>query len=477
MNKSEGIVKRAYSLDALRGFAILTMVLSGVIPYKGLPAWMYHAQTPPPSRAFDPNLPGLTWVDLVFPFFIFALGTAIPMALNKRIQRGYSKLKLSKYIGERAFLLGFFAIFLFHVRPNIINPDIYNQSDPVTWLLALAGFLSMFAIFLRFPFKWPKKLKYGIRISGFLAAILLMTFINYPDGKGFSLSRSDIIIRVLTNVYFFGSLVYLLTHNKLILRLGVMGILIALRLSHSVQGWVEPVWEFSPVPWLYKLYYLQYLFIAIPGMITGDLALKWLKNRKNQSESTWSISRYTLIVGLMFLFVIIMLVGLQARWVWQTVLITIFLLGSGYFLFRKPGNKTEKYLQTLFQWGSYFLIVGLIFEPYEGGIKKDHPTMSYYFVTSGLAIYMIIAFTILLNIFKQKKTLQLLIDNGQNPMIAYVGFANLLWPILSLLNIDTFMNNITSASPWLGFIKGLLYTFIIAKIVQFFTRKKLYWRT
>ena len=31
-------------------------------------------------------------------------------------------------------------------------------------------------------------------------------------------------------------------------------------------------------------------------------------------------------------------------------------------------------------------MLGLVFESYEGGIKKDHPTLSYYFITSGLAI-------------------------------------------------------------------------------------------
>ena len=69
MNKNLNL-RRALSLDALRGFAILTMVLSGTVPYKGLPAWMYHAQLPPPDRVFNPNLPGLTWVDLVFPFLL-----------------------------------------------------------------------------------------------------------------------------------------------------------------------------------------------------------------------------------------------------------------------------------------------------------------------------------------------------------------------------------------------------------------------
>ena len=469
--------KRAYSLDALRGFAILTMVLSGVIPYKGLPAWMYHAQTPPPTRAFNPNLPGLTWVDLVFPFFIFALGAAIPMALNKRIKRGYSKPKLFKYIGERTFLLGFFAIFLQHVRPHIINPDIYTQSDLSTWFLALAGFVIMFAIFLRFPRNWSKTLQYIVRIGGFAGAIALLIFIKYPEGEGFSLQRSDIIIIVLTNVYFFGSLVYLATHDKILLRIGVMGILLALRLAHPVEGWVQSVWNFSPAPWIYKLYYMQYLFIAIPGMIVGDLTLKWLKERKAKLKAKWSEKRYWGILGLMIIFVIVMLVGLQARWVWQTVIVTIFLSGTGFFLVRKPVNKTEEYLQTLFRWGTYFLLLGLIFEPYEGGIKKDNATMSYYFVTAGLAVYMIIAFTIIIDILKKQKSVQLLINNGQNPMIAYVGFANLLWPLLNIFNVNGFINKLTSASPWLGFVKGVIYTLVIALVVQFFTRKKLYWRT
>ena len=36
--------KRALSLDAFRGYSILTMVLSSGIVFGVLPAWMYHAQ-------------------------------------------------------------------------------------------------------------------------------------------------------------------------------------------------------------------------------------------------------------------------------------------------------------------------------------------------------------------------------------------------------------------------------------------------
>lgn len=60
------MTKRAYALDALRGYAIITMVLSATVAWNSLPGWMYHAQTPPPDRAFDASLSGITWVDLVF---------------------------------------------------------------------------------------------------------------------------------------------------------------------------------------------------------------------------------------------------------------------------------------------------------------------------------------------------------------------------------------------------------------------------
>lgn len=96
-------MKRAYALDALRGFAILAMVLSGTIRYKILPAWMYHAQEPPPTHTFNPNLPGLTWVDTVFPIFLFCMGAAIPLALSSRLAKGFTTKQVIVYILKRGF--------------------------------------------------------------------------------------------------------------------------------------------------------------------------------------------------------------------------------------------------------------------------------------------------------------------------------------------------------------------------------------
>jgi predicted acyltransferase len=109
------INRRADALDALCGFAIITMILSGSIPFSGtaaLPGWMYHSQLPPPDHVFNPNLPRITWVDLVFPFFLFAMGSAFPFALRKRIEQGIPYWKLSIHAIQRGFLLVVFALFL-----------------------------------------------------------------------------------------------------------------------------------------------------------------------------------------------------------------------------------------------------------------------------------------------------------------------------------------------------------------------------
>ena len=467
------IQKRAYALDALRGFAVLTMVLSGTIAYGVLPAWMYHAQEPPPTHTFNPHLAGLTWVDLVFPLFLFSMGAAIPLALSRRLAKGLPKRKIVVSIFKRGLLLGTFAIVLQHLRPLTINPDPTAQ----TWRIALLGFFLLFLMFVRWPDSLSTSLRRAITFSAWLATIILLAFLRYPDGSGFSVDRSDIILIVLTNTAIFGSLVWLFTQSNLLLRLGCLGLLLALRLSATAPGWIHWLWSASPIPWIFRLEYLQYLFLVIPGTIAGDLIFSWMQTPTNDKYQTyWSSYRFYSILVLVFTIYLILLIGLQARWVWQVTLLSAVICSFGYFLFLKPITETEKLLNNLYRWSVYWLSIGLLFEPFEGGIKKDSPTISYYFLTAGMAIFILIAFTITIDILNKQKWVQLLIDNGQNPMIAYVGFANLLWPILSLTKLETLIIEHTK-TPLLGFLKGLIYTLIVAYVVRLFTKLKLFWRT
>ena len=490
--------KRAYALDALRGFAVLSMILSGTIAYRILPAWMYHAQEPPPNHTYNPNLPGLTWVDLVFPIFLFSMGAAIPLALSSRLAKGNSIPEIIVYIFKRGFLLAAFAIVLQHFRPTVIS----SEPNVQKWWLALWGFLILFLMFVRLPNAWQRWQRLTITTVAWVSAIALLSQLRYPDGSGFSLYRSDIILIVLANTAVFGSLIWLFTKSNLWLRVGFLGLLFAFRLSATVpKTWIEQLWSASSLfgsfkfDWLFQFPYLSYLFVVIPGTIAGDLILGWLKSpaipeidsleadtfdqqtpQFITSRNHWPTNRFISIFILIFANCLLLLLGLQTRLVWQTTLVSALFCCSAWLFFAKPNNDTEYLLANLYRWGVYWLIFGLLFEPFQGGIKKDPATFSYYFVTTGISIFILILLLISIDVFGGRKWFKLLIDNGQNPMIAYVGFANLVWPILVLTGIDSWFIQNTKTQAF-GFFKGVIYTLLVACIVSLFTRLKLFWRS
>ena len=189
---SPNFSKRADALDALRGFAVVTMVLSGTIAYKILPPWMYHSQNPPPTHTFNPDLPGFTWVDWVFPLFLFSMGAAIPLALSRKIAQGWDDKRIIISILTRGFFLGSFAIILQHLRPFQLN----SNPTPQTWWTAFAGFFIIFCMYARLPNSWFPWLQKSLTLAAWALAIIIIANWQYSKGTGFDLNRSDIILIV-----------------------------------------------------------------------------------------------------------------------------------------------------------------------------------------------------------------------------------------------------------------------------------------
>ncbi|MGL5508709.1 MAG: DUF5009 domain-containing protein, partial [Microcoleaceae cyanobacterium] len=289
------------------------------------------------------------------------------------------------------------------------------------------------------------------------------------------------------------------TQKNITLRLGIIAIIFALRLSSTMPGWVQDYWSKTPIEKLFSFDYLKYLLIVIPGTIIGDLILTWLttennkiydnsenfsnlnlsENLSDQPVKKWSIVRYLGIAVLMLVINIILLVGLQTRQVWQTTIIVLILSMIGWLLVKQNNystGSTKNLINKLYVWGTYWLILGLAFEPFQGGIKKDSATYSYFFVTTGMAIFLLIFLTIIIDIFQQKKLLSLFIYNGQNPMLGYVLMRNFLFPVLMLTGLYPQIESITN-TPTLGVLRGIIYTLIVAYIVTIFSRLKIFWRT
>ena len=471
--------RRAQSLDAFRGLAIILMVLSSMEAFGILPSWMYHAQVPPPDHIFRPDLPGITWVDLVFPFFLFAMGAAFPFSIRRRMEKGSSKGKLCLDALLRALRLFVFAVFIEHFYPWNLGGDPVRAS-----LLEFSAFFVMFMMFTRLPSGVPQKVGYLVKVAGYLAAIAmccLLDFGNYPnlvENPMAFLSKSNIIILVLANMAFFASVLYILTVEKAWLRLLVLlgiGALAATGLIFD-QSFLRRALDWSPVPWLYRFDFLKYLFIVIPGTLAGDCLWGWMKDNvtleKGSRWRAWAAMTLSLVI------IVMNVVCLFERYLLFNAIASVVLCAAGVALMWRSRSNDEQLWRIFMILGAVFLLIGLALEPLQGGIKKDHATFSYLFVTSGLAFYAMTFFHVLCDHFGALTMTGFLRLSGQNPMIAYSAGQMFVLPLLAIFGLKGPFLAFCGTSPWLGFfLQGVGLTTLVVLVTMFFSRCKLFWRT
>ena len=114
-------------------------------------------------------------------------------------------------------------------------------------------------------------------------------------------------------------------------------------------------------------------------------------------------------------------------------------------LLRGDGSATGRLHRSLFGWGFFWLGLGLALEAFEGGIKKDYATFSYFFVTSGLASFVLIAAGIAMR--RLNVRFSALVKCGQNPMVAYTAAGFLIMPLLTLLHLSPCLPGLCRAMP------------------------------
>lgn len=461
---------RALSIDALRGYAIITMVLSASIVSGILPGWMYHAQLPPPTHTFNPDLPGLTWVDMVFPMFLFTMGAAFPFSIMKKFQKGISKMRLSVSAIWRSVQLTFFAILIQHYYPYMTGGGMSS------WLLAIFCFALLFPIFMRLPWKMSNWVRLAIQLSAMAIGIIVIHCINYPNGYTFDMHTSNIIILILANMALFASVLYIITINHPKLRIAILMILFGVMLAATVEGsWANKFMSYTPVTWFYNPVYLKYLYIVIPGCLAGEIIAKWLAEHKNSTVKTatstiaWSTLAITLAIVAANLYCLYM------RYLGLNIIITLILLACGWFTLRHAKGYGALWYK-LFMLGAFMLLLGLAIEPFEGGIKKDPVTFTYLFTTAGLSFMTLIFFSVLCDFFRCNKGTAFIVMTGQNPMLAYVSGSLLILPLLQICGVWDYFT-VFNQSPWLGFTQGLILTSITVLITMFFTKIKFLWRT
>ena len=340
--------RRVVSLDVLRGLAIVLMVFSGMIP-KTLPNWMDHGYQPHykpgadgawhsalaggTEAVFDGRWKAMTWVDLVFPMFLFSMGAALPMAMGRRLDEGVSKLALLRTIVGRWLMLIVFAVLIHEANP----PSFEGQDENARRLLALAGFVVVFLFYARWPASVPAGVQRSLRLGTGAALLLLATaYVTQQNavaartsrpGLLFNWGQSDTIILVLAHCYLVAAVVWLFTSRVGWLRLAIVApfLLIAHYVAISPSTYPDWLWMgdwstravmhthggdwtigqlaqspkraldlalwFPPLtaaaatqPWLAKLVnfaplwdftWYKYAWLVFPGTLVGDWVRRW----------------------------------------------------------------------------------------------------------------------------------------------------------------------------------------------------------
>jgi heparan-alpha-glucosaminide N-acetyltransferase len=154
--------RRIASIDIFRGLTILVMIfvndLSGV---HGLPWWTYHAHE-------EEDV--MTYVDMVFPFFLFIVGLSMPLAVTQRLKKNPSIASLWLHVLSRS--AGLIVLGLILANAEKCDPARMHL-DPNVWtVFGLTGAI----LFWLVPSREERK-RHLFRILRFVGlGMLILTF-------------------------------------------------------------------------------------------------------------------------------------------------------------------------------------------------------------------------------------------------------------------------------------------------------------
>ncbi len=229
---------RLASLDALRGFTILVMIfVNDVAGVSGAPAWMKHVQ--------PANADGMTFVDLVFPAFLFIVGMSIPFALERRLEKAASPMSVWIHVGLRTLSLLIIGVFMVNTE-QISDAGVMHRS---LWTLLM--YAGVILVWLTPPASWSvsERTLTAMRMGGVAMLLALAVIYRGPDAPGVIELRPYWwgILGIIGWSYLAASAVYLLARRNTTALLGAMGLLYCVAVADAsgyftglLTQWINP---------------------------------------------------------------------------------------------------------------------------------------------------------------------------------------------------------------------------------------------
>ena len=188
--------QRIIAIDALRGLTFFVMLFVNCLAgADGVPYGLQH---------FAANVDGMSLADIVFPAFLFVVGTSIPFGLNHRLAIAGGMPQTLRQVAARAF--GLIVIGFYMVNTE----DGYNEAAMGMSIALWALFLYVAVLMVWGPFNKV------VRTAGVLVLIALaFVYRSGADGQGWMTPAWWGILGCIGWAYLAASLVYLAGRGRL----------------------------------------------------------------------------------------------------------------------------------------------------------------------------------------------------------------------------------------------------------------------
>ena len=251
---------------------------------KGLPWWNYH---------IPPGEQGLTYVDVVFPAFLFIVGMAIPLAIEKRQAKGDSILKILYHIVIRSLSLVVLGLLIMNGRD--MDPTSTGISY-TAWNVLM--FIGVILLWNNYP-KTNRKSEHIFSIlkwSG-LIILLILLFIYRRDVDGEILwinKKNWSILGAIGWAYLSVCILFLVLKGKFRFLAISLILLVALNVM-TKAGWADFIRYIPKILWPFGSGSLASITIA--GLLLSMIFIKNDITSTLKLKITWGIG-YAIILFL-----------------------------------------------------------------------------------------------------------------------------------------------------------------------------------
>jgi heparan-alpha-glucosaminide N-acetyltransferase len=163
---------RIASIDVFRGLTMVVMIfVNDLASVHGLSKWTYHMPA---------QVDAMTYVDMVFPFFLFIVGMSIPLAVRARLKKTPSVAALWMHVVLRAISLVVLGLILANVEKG--NPGLMHMSNSLWGVLALVGGVLFWAVY-------PRSERYAMlfrvmRVAGLVLMVVMFAIFRRVGHDG-----------------------------------------------------------------------------------------------------------------------------------------------------------------------------------------------------------------------------------------------------------------------------------------------------